>query len=346
MARITRYGPVLDTAIDVVKELTQRGVADVYVPMHPQAAGMAADMSSVLLNLYPYIDSEIYFPGILPRKVEGQRTDRVRQLLVRYKFERESFEMLGLDEFSTYPFITLLDLDVDGKQTVSYKSKVSVTARNINISAPINIDSTFISAVRRCIRMPPERNLITLKFVYQSASGFPVNTSFQDLPVVKRFSRKQTDRGGYNYPVSIKDRHEIDHESWQFFNSPVFWDSWSQYSSIALAKMSGRRAYDAAANYYSEDVDNILRHSMKAEPTVVKLLRHIKDGKNPEEVAAAVGCPPEYTHLYFRKILRSINWLCNPGSLKDPEKSRYLQNLSRACAEYGFDVSPQQLACL
>lgn len=32
--RLERYGPVLDTAIDVVKELTRDGIAEVYVPKH------------------------------------------------------------------------------------------------------------------------------------------------------------------------------------------------------------------------------------------------------------------------------------------------------------------------
>ena len=140
--------------------------------------------------------------------------------------------------------------------------------------------------------------------------------------------------------------HKVDYESWKFFNLPVFWDSWSQFGSIALNKMAGRQSYEEAARNYSHDIGTIARHAPKAEGAVVSMLDAIKAKRNPSEVADKVGCPPEYRGLYLRKTLATTRWLCNPNSLNDPEKLRYLQALAESCKEYGFDITARELAFL
>ncbi len=63
-------------------------------------------------------------------------------------------------------------------------------------------------------------------------------------------------------------------------------------------------------------------------------------------LAQRVGCPHEYEDFYFRKILSGIAWLCNPASLTDPVKKGYLENLTKACGEYDFRTTPEELASL
>ena len=60
MVELRRYGPVLDTTVDVVKELTRHGETELRLPVHPEAAGMAADVQLLLSRLYPYVDYVFY----------------------------------------------------------------------------------------------------------------------------------------------------------------------------------------------------------------------------------------------------------------------------------------------
>ena len=237
MVEIARYGPILDPAIEVVKELTQHGEAEVYVPLHEEAAGMAVDLNRLLIRLYPYIESEIYRPGRLPIIVHGDQDPNARQLRIRYVFRREPFEMPKPNKFLSYPDATIIDLDDEGKHQVDYHTQISSTAKNILYHATSGRRNPFFRVLENNgIKLPRETDTdkITITLGYQSIIPFSVNTFFQRFTHVGEFSRTQVDRGGYLYPVSSKDRHELDYNSWRFFSLPLFWDSWSQYSSCLL----------------------------------------------------------------------------------------------------------------
>ena len=345
MVAITRYGPILDPAIEVVKELTHHSKADIYFPLHEEAAGMAVDINRLLIRLYPYIDSEIYTPGRMPLVVHGNQDPKARQFRIRYVFRKMPFEMPNPDEFLGYPYGTIIDLDDEGKHQVDYDTQVSSTAKNTpERYTTFQKSPVIIELENNRIQLPEERRAITIAFGYQSVSSFTVNTFFQQFTPVGEFRKSQIDKVGYNYPVSSKDRHELDHNSWSFFSLPVFWDSWSQYSSVAFNKLSNNRSYEEAAKGYSVDLDKILRHAQKAEPTVVDTLRALSEGRNLGEVADAVKCPYEYRGIYLRKLLSSIRWLCNPGSLNDSQKMTYLRELADSCDRYGFRITPEGLA--
>lgn len=356
MVPINRYGPVLDTATYLIRELTRDGIAELRVPVHPEAAGMAADVHHHLLSLYVYTDSEIYRNTARPLLVAGKQDDvGAKRYRVRVVFDKNApFEMPEMSEFSLYLPQTIIDLDDEGKQTLKsanpqsdpFKSAIGVSAVNTPTKYS-RMPDRFIAALRRTgIELPPETNLITNHFSYQSVSPFPCNTFFQFFDPVNRFIREQARKEGSGFPVSSMGTHKVDYESWKFFNMPVFWDSWSQFGSIALNKMAGIHSYEEAARYYSRDIDTIERHASKAESAVVSMLEAMKAKRNPSEVADSVGCPPEYRGLYLRKTLSTKRWLCNPDSLNDPEKRRYLEILAESCKEYGFDITPQQLAFL
>lgn len=344
MVEIARYGPILDPAIEVVKELTQHGEANIYVPLHEEAAGMAVDISGLLIRLYPYIESEIYVPGRMPIPVHGNQDPKARQFRIRYIFNKGLFEVPETEEFHNYPYNTIIDLE-DGRQQVDYDTQVAFNAYNTPERYVMRQRNPFIPTLRNNgIKLPEERQRITISCQYQSISSFPVSTFFQQFAHVEEFTRKQVTIGGYHYPVSSKDRHEVDRLSWEYFAFPVFWDSWSQYYTIAFNKMAGRTSYEEAAKRYSTDLAHILRHSLTAEPRVIDILQALKEGRNLSEVADKVKCPYEYRGLYLVKILRSIVWICNPDSLKDPQKIKYLRSLANSCTSCGFHTTPEELA--
>lgn len=335
---LERYGPVLDPAIEAVKELTRDGTAEIRVPIHPEASGMAADLNHCLISLYQYLDSDIHIPGRPDLKVHGKADHQARRFHLHFIFEDGTFEVLPLEEFSSHPFTTIIDNDTN----VGFKSRVSVDAKNSQ--KPNSNNNTFIHVLgRNGIILPGERNEININLAYHSRGHFPIGTYFQHFNVSERFERARVERGGAYYPVSAKGLHRLDQNSWGFFHDPVFWDSWSVYASIAFNKIIGRRSYEEAAQHYSDEPSSILRHSVKAEANVVELIRALKEKRNPSEVADSVGCPHEYRGIYLNKILKTIRWLCNPDSLQDPAKRRYLQTLAEACKAYGFRITSQEL---
>jgi len=344
MARIERYGPVLDPTIELVKELAGAGTAELRVPMHPDAAGMAADVHYLISQLYPFTDCKIYLPEERrPLCLDSSKDDAAERILINIIFENSGFEVHGAERFSSYPHDTILNVREEDRHKAVEKHRVSVTAKSM---MKANMRYGAERFLKNKIRLPYEAKQICMSFSYQSISGFAVGTSFQSFMPVGEFERPSDGEKRLYYPVSEKQEHSLGIAAWEFFMQPVFWDSWSQYSSIALHKMIGEMDYKAAKERFKDKNDAIMRHVSLAEVSVVKIIDAIQCAKSLRDVAYSVNCPHEYIGIYMEKILKTIRYFCNPDSLNDPTKKAYLENLSRACAEYGFRVTPQELANL
>ena len=258
--------------------------------------------------------------------------------------ERLPFEVPSMDEFLSYPYDTILDLDEGSRK--DFKSRVTGKAKN-TVEAYRNKRHPFAAELQsKGVKLPPQRNKITVSLAYQAVSDFPADTAFQDFYPAGRFEQKQAMMSSLYYPVSAQKEHMLDADSWNFVQAPVFWDSWSQFGTMALNKMAGNRSYEDAAKIYSFDIEDILRHATNAERGVIDILSVMKTGENPRISAERVNCPPEYIGVYLSKILRTISWFCNSDSLRDPQKLQYLQNISAACAEHGLRITPEELASL
>lgn len=342
MIQIARYGPILDVAIPVVQELTRDGKADVYVPIHPAAAGMAADLFHVLCGFNRYVDAEMCLPDGQQLRIPGSSDKRISNRKVEFRFQGADFAVPDMEVFSSYKAQTILDLK---DSTGHFRSKMSVNAKDTNINHR-NKKNIFADKLREAgMEISTDRQQITLHAAYQTASDMPVSTFFQFFDPLAEFYRQRVGTKGHVYPVSSSDVHELDRTSWEFFNLPVFWASWSNYYCIALNKLAGNRSYDDAALYYG-DRGNIHRHAITAEPKVVEILQYMKDGGDLSRFAKQMKCPYEQMDVFFGKILRSIAWLCNPNSLRDTQKYRYLRNLADSCATHGFRVTPEELSKL
>ena len=354
MVSIAQYGPVLDYTIAVARGLTQHGQEELRVPLHLEASGMAVDVLSILSGLDPYIDVQIYPPRGLPYTVRGKDNPvgrngsplGVERYTLRFIFENKPFEMPDLNEFSSYPYETIIDLDDSDTTMLVEKARVIVGAKNTVRKYSGRLDP-FISALRRAgIGIPEEIDLISLHLSYQTVADIPINAVFQHFERVGEFSRKQAKVGGYYYPVSVQEEHKLDYSSWDFFHGPIFWDSWSQYSSIAFNKMAGTRSYEEAARYYSMDLEDILRHAASAEGSMIDLIHALIEGGRPEDIADKVKCPVKYRGVYLSKLLKTFRFFCNPNSLKNSEKREYLENLAVAVSGKGFTITPEELAVL
>lgn len=350
MVFLTQYGPVLDYTIAVAKELTQYGKAEVRVPLHQEAVGLATDLWSSLIRLDQYIDSYIFAPGGLPSTVLGPGKDTdVEHRKVLFIFEKGQFEMPSPDKFAPYPYTSIIDLDrntVPEEKTIEMTQN-SITAKNTPEGYSVERANFFIGILERAgIETPEQRNLITLFLAYQSISKLNINTFFQYFESVGEFERKQVDIGdigGHYFPVSAESEHKLDYTSWDFFNAPVFWDSWSEYSSIALNKMAGTKSYEEAARQYSHDLEDVLRHTVNAERTMVHLIQTLREGGRPQDIADKIECPPKFRGFYLSKTLKTLRWFCNRSSLNDSRR-QYLENLAAAVSEHGFTVTAEELA--
>ncbi|MBI2583775.1 MAG: hypothetical protein HYW25_03855 [Candidatus Aenigmarchaeota archaeon] len=342
MVRLERYGPVLDPVIEVAKELAESGEAELYVPMHPQAAGMAVDAREVLARLYPFTDLRVYFPGATRfSPYSGKSDEKARRLKVSLVFDDGRFETRNQERFASYPRVTIIDVEDD--EDAGFKSRISVQARG---RAPDKRPEFAAFLDGNAIETPRRMHATTITLAYQSISHFPVDTCFQHFPLIEREWRPKAGDEVLHYPVSEREMHRLPRKAWDFFNAPVFWDSWSQFGSLALNKMAGVRSYEDAARYHSYDVEDILRRAKRAEESVAGIIDVLRRGEDPGKVADRVGCPYEYRGFYLHKILNSIRWLCNPDSLGDAEKAGYLANLSQACREHGLEMTPEGLAAI
>ena len=352
MVVISKYGPVLDHAIKTAKELTQYGQAEVHVHLHPredglESAGLAVDLETVLVRLDPYIDTRILVDGGLISSITGPgKEDGVQRRVVPFIFERtNNFIMPRLDDFSSYPYSTIIDLE--NTENVPWEEKqVSITAARTPEPSSRRRPNHFIGALKRHgVGIPDERYLIRLGVEYQSLSPFPIGTFFQHFFLSGIFEKGHANTGGNYYPVSAKNVHELDYDSWDFFRSPAFWDSQSQYSSIALNKMAGARSYKQSAVIYSVNLEKILHHATSAERTMINLIQILIEGGTVSDIADIVQCPPKYRALYLNKILGTLRYFCNPDSLSN-DKKKNLEALADAVSQNGFNVTIEELANL
>ncbi|MBI4162188.1 MAG: hypothetical protein HY513_00765 [Candidatus Aenigmarchaeota archaeon] len=347
MVRLEHYGTVLDPTIELVEELADSGEAELRVPLHPEAVGMAIDIKSVLRELYKYHSFYVSINGykLLFVAEEDEYSDKAKKLFVKVVFEKGKFNMPSLRDFASYPSTTILDIKEEERNGIDFKTRVSIDS----VSTPEGKrpqKSAFMDRLAgQGVKMPPIKNRIRLKVMYQSISSYPIPTNFQNFPPMGTYDNSSGEMR-FIYPVSLSGEHRLSKRAWELFQLPAFWDGWSSYSSIAVKKMSGEFSYEDAAKSYSTDPDTIERHSKKAERTVGVLIDTLRSKKSPFEVAYKVGCPPEYMHLYLRKIMRTIRHVCNPSSLADPQKRAYLENLSKSCADYGVRITAEDLARL
>lgn len=342
MVKIERYGPVLDVVIQTLEELsTRNGQAEVYVPTDRDAAGMAADLHSVLFGLYPFLDSQIYFRGRAPTLVEGKDKPRVRRFNIRYMFVQEPFEMPTIESFFSYPGITIINLE----QEAPFEHKPEISVRAVD-TPKRSLRSPFIEKLRANMALPPERCEIAINLSYQSISPFPLRVPFQHFRPSGRFTRELAHREGWYYPVSAEQRHEVKRGVWNLLQSPTYWHSQAQYSSIAINKMAGVRTYEESATLYRATPELIFGHAEKIEPVIVDIIRAYKEKRGLIKIMERLGCPPEREDIYLKKTMKTLRSFCNPSALSAPEKRAYLGNLSMACKDYGFQITPQELAFL
>lgn len=335
MARLERYGPVLDSTISLVEELTNAGKAELRVPFHKQAAGMAVDVQKLLYKFYPFLDTKIYAPTGVFTLTGKPGTKRLHLSVV---FDGHDFDVPDVQSFSGYSTRSAIDLEEREKNNIKYESKLVVGASTS--SKRQKFGSRFGGLLGQIgITLPYGDAKVALKFSYASLSDFIAWTDHQNFDLHDTTSQYVAE-----FPVSELDEHFLSYNAWAFFMQPVFWDSWSQYLSIALNRMCGSQGYEYAKN--DAQRENIRKRAKSAEKGVVRIIKTINDKRDLDEVAEALGCPPEYRSFYLSKVLRSIGWLCNPDSLSDPIKYKYLQAFSTTCAKYGLEITPNELTKL
>lgn len=329
---ITHKVPIWDVAKPVIEELTFDGEAVVRVPNHLIALGMAVDLNELLFNLNPYIDREINIPDqTRPVVLRGNRYEGKQNQRVRFDIVAEDFIENHQDSYTNSTIITCT-------QHLRHKSRVSIAA--VNNTARFRLSVMGRALKERGVELPEEKHKIVLQVAFQSSSGIPINTIFQDFPELGRFERSRGGRVGSHYPVSPKRLHLLDLEPYRFVQLPAFWFSWSGHTSDVLNVLAGTPTRQDSPKYY----DTTIRHHQAAKVGAYSLIESLVDGKDPREVAFRFKCPVECVDAYFRLIFRTFRYFARQFSstpylanIVDSYNKEYASSLGRR------RITPQEL---
>ncbi len=324
---LERYGPVLDSAIGIVRELAAYGRAEVRVPRHPEAAGMAADIYHLISEMDPSMNCIVSSSA---RRIEVPPHRDGRNFRVDFLFERMPFEVPDGQKSLSYKYLTTLQVPESGQY-------IAVNARG-TLRKPSQNAGKFAGALGECgIELPPPKNRITLLLKAPHPFPFAVRTVHQTFEP----------RGSeVYYPVSRMYKHVLDRETLRFFSEPLYWNMRSRIVAMAVNDMAGKTSYEEYESRKMSSLDALMRVMPPTEPIAAGTITALREGRNLDEVAAGVNCPPHLAGIFLREILRAIRWFCNPDALKDGTKRAYLDELAKTCGYYGVSITTDELAKL
>ena len=324
MVTIERYGLALDLGINIAKELVSQGYAQVNVPMHPRAAGMAADASHMIDRLYSAVDFEARFPGNSVKIIPGWDAGDARRYTIMFNFESLPFACSGNEhEYKSKTYIATETMDrsdiaadvVPGDQERAAEPRLT----------------RYISKEIRLECCDPKR----IAFSYASPWGLLVDTRYQEFEHVRGDQMK--------FPVSELQKNIVDKDTWLFFSRPIKYLAWSNFYANAIRKLSGLRYEIRDKPQFREINEKKIDRAASCVPEILEILY---SGGDLGKFAKKMSVPFAYRRVYFGSMTKTANWLCNEDSLQDPEKRTYLENLARSCTDAGFAVSAQQLATI